>query len=128
MKIMCAPGHHHNNFQATHALGHMMYGYPLLVPMNQRALIFILQVSVDPWLEALKTSGFKLMLQWLVLQWLYHQRITFFQQKGQIFNLKIACFFGQYKVLGKFYIFRHFSKFLGRYRRWTIADRIDETI
>ena len=25
-------------FVATHALGHMMYGYTLLVPMNQRAL------------------------------------------------------------------------------------------
>ena len=25
-------------FVATHALGHMMYGYTLLVPMNQRVL------------------------------------------------------------------------------------------
>ena len=25
-----------NDFAATHALGHMMYGYTLLVPMNQR--------------------------------------------------------------------------------------------
>ena len=29
---------HHNGFVATHALGHMMYGYTLLVPMNQRVL------------------------------------------------------------------------------------------
>ena len=26
MKTMCPPGHHHNSFVATHALGHMMYG------------------------------------------------------------------------------------------------------
>ena len=40
MKIMCLPGHHHNGFvaMATHALEHMMYGYTLLVPMNQRVL------------------------------------------------------------------------------------------
>ena len=28
----------HNGFVATHALGHMMYGYTLLVPVNQRVL------------------------------------------------------------------------------------------
>ena len=27
MKIMCPPDYHHNGFVATHALGHMMYGY-----------------------------------------------------------------------------------------------------
>ena len=32
------PGYHHNGFVATHALGHMMYGYILLVPMNQGVL------------------------------------------------------------------------------------------
>ena len=31
-------GYHHNDFVATHALGHMMYGYTLLVPMNQGVL------------------------------------------------------------------------------------------
>ena len=31
-------GYHHNVFVATHALGHMMYGYTLLVPMSQRVL------------------------------------------------------------------------------------------
>ena len=30
MKTMCPPGYHHNGFVATHALGHMMYGYTLL--------------------------------------------------------------------------------------------------
>ena len=38
IKTMCPPGHHHNGFVATHAHGHMMYGYTLLVPMNQRVL------------------------------------------------------------------------------------------
>ena len=38
MKTMCPPGYHHNGFVATHALGHMMNGYTLLVPMNQRVL------------------------------------------------------------------------------------------
>ena len=38
MKTMCPPGYHNNGFVATHALGHMMYGYTLLVPMNQRVL------------------------------------------------------------------------------------------
>ena len=26
MKAMCPPGYHHNDFVATHALGHMMLG------------------------------------------------------------------------------------------------------
>ena len=34
MKTMCPPTYHHNIFMATHALGHMMYRYTLLVPMN----------------------------------------------------------------------------------------------
>ena len=38
MKTMCPPGYHYNGFVATHALGHMMCGYTLLVPMNQRVL------------------------------------------------------------------------------------------
>ena len=32
VKTMCTPGYHHNGFVATDALGHMMYGYTLLVP------------------------------------------------------------------------------------------------
>ena len=35
---MCPSGCHHNGFVATDALGHMMYGYTLLVPINQRVL------------------------------------------------------------------------------------------
>ena len=31
MKTMCPPGHHHNGFVATHALGHMMYGYTFIL-------------------------------------------------------------------------------------------------
>ena len=27
MKTMCSPGYHHNDFVATHALGHTMYSY-----------------------------------------------------------------------------------------------------
>ena len=27
MKTMCPPCYHHNGFVATHALGHMMYGF-----------------------------------------------------------------------------------------------------
>ena len=38
MKTMRGRGFHHNGFVATHALGHMMYGCTLLVPMNQRVL------------------------------------------------------------------------------------------
>ena len=38
MKTICSPGYHHNGFVAIHALGHMIYGYPLLVPMNQRVI------------------------------------------------------------------------------------------
>ena len=38
MKTMCSPSYHHNSFVATHVLGHVMCGYTLLVPMNQRVL------------------------------------------------------------------------------------------
>ena len=38
MKRMYPPDYHHNGFVATHSLGHMMYGYTLLVPTNQRVL------------------------------------------------------------------------------------------
>ena len=31
-------GYHHNGFVAIHGLGHMMYGYTLLVSMNQKVL------------------------------------------------------------------------------------------
>ena len=37
---MCLHGYYQsvNGFMATHAVGHMMYGYTLLVPMNQKVL------------------------------------------------------------------------------------------
>ena len=47
MKTMCPPGYHHNGFVATHALGHMVYGSTLLVPMNQRVLITLLALLVE---------------------------------------------------------------------------------
>ena len=31
MKTMYPPGYHHDGFVATHALGHMIYSYTLLV-------------------------------------------------------------------------------------------------
>ena len=46
MKTTCPPGYHHNDFEATHALANKnrMYGYTLLVPMNQRVLIYIMLI------------------------------------------------------------------------------------
>ena len=41
MKTICPPSHHHNGFVATHALGHMLCGYTLLVPMNIHIYIYI---------------------------------------------------------------------------------------
>ena len=38
MKTMCPLGYHHNGFLTVYALGHMMYGYTLLVLMKQRVL------------------------------------------------------------------------------------------
>ena len=35
MKTMCPPGYHDNGFVATHAPGHMLFGYTLLVPMHE---------------------------------------------------------------------------------------------
>ena len=36
VKRKCPPGYQYNGFVATDLLGHMMCGYTLLVPMNQR--------------------------------------------------------------------------------------------
>ena len=33
---MCPSGYHHSGFMTTHELGHMMYGYAMLVFKNQR--------------------------------------------------------------------------------------------
>ena len=38
METMCPPIDHQNRLVTTHALGHMMYGSTLPVPMNQRVL------------------------------------------------------------------------------------------
>ena len=38
MKTMCSPSSHRNVFVAIYSLGHMMYSYTLLVPMNQKEL------------------------------------------------------------------------------------------
>ena len=45
MKTMCPPGYHCNGSVATHALGHMMYHYTLLVPMNQTIRLLALPVE-----------------------------------------------------------------------------------
>ena len=45
MKTTCPPGYHRNGFVATDALGHMMYGYTLLVPMNQTITLLALLVE-----------------------------------------------------------------------------------
>ena len=63
MKTMFPLSYHYNGFVATHALGDMMYGYTLLVPMNQRVLnklskehvLYILKQNVKN--ELLKTHN-----------------------------------------------------------------------
>ena len=37
MKTMCPPDYNCNSFVATYALGHIMYGYTLLVPKNAQS-------------------------------------------------------------------------------------------
>ena len=37
MKTMCPPDYNRNSFVATYALGHIMYGYTLLVPKNAQS-------------------------------------------------------------------------------------------
>ena len=44
LKTIYPRGYHRNTFVETHTLGHMMFGYTLLVPMNQ-------------WLSALCLAG-----------------------------------------------------------------------
>ena len=38
MKTICPPGYYHKDFVTTRVLGHMIYGYTLLVLINQRVL------------------------------------------------------------------------------------------
>ena len=35
MKTMCPPGYYHNGFVATHALGHMMYGWDVCAQVHE---------------------------------------------------------------------------------------------
>ena len=51
MKTMCPPSYRYNGFVGTHALGQMMYGYTLLVPMNQKVLNKLSKEHIisDPW-------------------------------------------------------------------------------
>ena len=35
---MCPPGYHRNGFVVTHAFRNVIYGYTLLVPLNQRVV------------------------------------------------------------------------------------------
>ena len=37
-KAMCPPGYHRNGFVVTHAFRNVIYGYTLLVPLNQRVV------------------------------------------------------------------------------------------
>ena len=41
MKTMCPPGYHHNGFVATHALGHIMYGYVPKCKSCHKAIVVI---------------------------------------------------------------------------------------
>ena len=41
MKTMCPPAYHHNGFVATHALGHMMYGYVPKCMSCHKAIVVI---------------------------------------------------------------------------------------
>ena len=42
MRTMCPTGYHHNGFVATHALGHMMYGYMYIyVCMYMHVCVYI---------------------------------------------------------------------------------------
>ena len=45
MKTMCPPGYHHNGFVATHALGHMMYGYIMCINRTSCAQVHELPQS-----------------------------------------------------------------------------------
>ena len=40
-KTMCPPAYYHNDFVATHALGSMIYGYTLVVPVNVPVSIYL---------------------------------------------------------------------------------------
>ena len=47
MKTMCPPGYHHKGFVATHALGHMMYGYMMYIYIQFYNFSFIIIVTLQ---------------------------------------------------------------------------------
>ena len=57
MKTMCPPGYHHNGFVATHALGHMMYGFEhsvcrgSLMTTNITLLALLVEHSLVHWYQ-----------------------------------------------------------------------------
>ena len=60
MKTVCPPGYHHNGFVTIHEHGHIMYGYTLLVPMNQRLLNKLSKernISVHKWSTTQDSGG-----------------------------------------------------------------------
>ena len=44
---MCPPSYHHNGFVATHALGHTIYDYTMLVTINWRVFTFFAWLVED---------------------------------------------------------------------------------
>ena len=48
MKTVWPPSLYHNGFVSTHALRHMMDGYTLLVPMDQRVLKNLSKEHTNP--------------------------------------------------------------------------------
>ena len=46
MKTICPPGYHHNDFVATRALGHMMYGYTVIYIYIYKYIIYIYNIYI----------------------------------------------------------------------------------
>ena len=68
MKIICPPSYHHNGFMATPALGHMMYGYALLVPMAQRAFNKLSKTHTDIYIYVYTRYMYKYVYRYI---WIY---------------------------------------------------------
>ena len=93
-KTMCPSNCHHNGFVATHALGHMMYGYKLLVPMNQRVLnkrSKELNISSHKWStthRVLKSQKSKMgLICTYGVDTLIHLYILFYTQYESVWNM-----------------------------------------
>ena len=54
MKTICSPNYHCNDFVETHALGHKIYGYTLLVPMKKRVLNKMKVSIIEYWMVGYK--------------------------------------------------------------------------